>query len=348
MKKIFTISLFLLSLTTAFSQSVGVGTTTPNASAKLDVSSNTQGFLMPRMSTVQRRAIVNAAPGLMVFDLDKNTLYMYDGGNWNPLSFVGENTLSPTPRFPSDATSNKRFGKSVSISGNYAIVGAPGDTSGGGTSKGAAYVFFKSNNSWVQQAKLQAADGVAYDGFGSAVSIDGDYLVVGACFATVAGHYQQGAAYIFNRTGTSWLQQAKLSASDGVENDNFSTALAISGDNVIISAYLATVGSNTGQGAVYAFKRSGTSWPFQNKLVAADGMANNFFGMSVAVSGSYAVIGASNATIGADNNNGAAYVFVQGGGTWTFQTKLNGNAGGSYNFGFSVSISGDLIAVGAP
>jgi phosphopantetheinyl transferase len=325
--------------------------TLPSPKAILDVKSNTKGMHMPRMTTVERNAIVPAQTdaGLMVFDLDKNRIYMFDGQNWLALALSNLNDVPLTNRVPSDSdTHNDNFGTSVSISGDYAIVGAQNKSVGINTLQGAAYIFYRTGNTWTQQAKLTAADGAANDNFGVSVSISGDYAIVGAHGKSGA----QGAAYVFFRTGSTWAQQAKLTAADPVSGDVFGKSVSISGDYVIVAAYAKTVGINFYQGAAYIFFRTGTTWAQQQKLVSTDGAANDAFGHSVSISGDYAIVGAKDKTIGANAAQGAAYIFGRIGASWVQVIRLT-IAGGSPgaandNFGYSVAISGNYAIIGAP
>jgi len=118
-----------------------------------------------------------------------------------------------------DAAALDEFGISVSISGDYAIVGANRDDDGGFGS-GSAYIFKWDGTSWSQQAKLTALDAAAGDYFGESVSISGDYAIVGALNNDDAGQ-ASGSAYIFSRSGTTWNQQTKLTASDAAIGDQF-------------------------------------------------------------------------------------------------------------------------------
>ena len=135
----------------------------------------------------------------------------------------------------SDGARNDRFGYSVSISGDYAIVGADSDDDNGIFS-GSAYVFKRSGTSWTQEAKLLASDGATGDQFGFSVSISGDYAVVGA-FADDDNGENSGSAYLFKRSGTSWTQEAKLLASDGAAGDQFGLSASISGDYAVVGAF---------------------------------------------------------------------------------------------------------------
>ncbi|GAB4041372.1 FG-GAP repeat protein [Spirosoma gilvum] len=199
----------------------------------------------------------------------------------------------------SDTETSDQFGTSVSISGNYAVVGADQKNNG----MGAAYTFSRTGTTWTQQTKLTALDGVTDDNFGASVSISGDYTIVGAD----QKNNGTGAAYVFTRSGTTWTQQAKLTASNADANENFGASVSISGAYVIVGA----PSGNTFTGAAYTFSRTGITWTQQTKLTAFDGASLDQFGNSVAISGDYALVGAS------DHNfsTGAAYGFFRTGAT---------------------------------
>ena len=198
------------------------------------------------------------------------------------------------------------FGLSVAINGNIVVVGAPGYAVGSNSGQGAAYVFVESSGTWIQQAELTASDGVAYDYFGISVAVDGSTVVVGAWSHKVGSNPGQGAAYVFVQSGGTWIQQAELTASDGIANDSFGYSVALSGGTAVAGAFDHTVGSNSYQGAAYVFVQNGEIWSQQTELTASDGDRLDQFGRSVAVSGSTAAVGAySHPNSGA----GAAYVF---------------------------------------
>ena len=243
-----------------------------------------------------------------------------------------------------DGADFDELGLAVAVSGTTALVGAPFDDDHG-ESSGAAYVFVKSGATWVQQAKLTPADGGANDAFGGAVAIAGDTAVIGAVSDDDAAS-DAGAAYVFVRTGTTWTQQAKLTAGDAASNDQLGMSVAIAGDTAVVG----TVNENEHgdrAGAAYVFVRGGTSWSQQAKLTAADGAEADQFGISVAVSGNTAVVGA----YGDDDlgmSSGSAYVFVRAGTSWSQQAKLNAADGAAIDeVGVSVAVDGDTALVGA-
>ena len=244
-----------------------------------------------------------------------------------------------------DGSEHAFFGAAVAIFGDYAIIGARGDDDNGSFS-GSAYIFHRSGNSWLQQAKLTASDGAEDDYFGSSVSIYGDYAIIGAPYDNDNGSLS-GSAYIFHRSGSTWSQQAKLTASDGAERDYFGSSVSISGDYVIIGASNDD-DSGIDSGSAYIFHRSGSTWSQQAKLTASDGAESDFFGGSVAISSDYAIIGAR----GDDDvgrNSGSAYIFRRSGSSWIEEDKLTAADGSEYDsFALSVAISGDCAIVGAP
>ena len=205
----------------------------------------------------------------------------------------------------SDGAYADYFGISVAVDGDTAVIGAIADDDNGNNS-GSAYVFTRSGATWTQQAKLRASDGAADDQFGVSVAVDGDTAVIGASQDDDNNH-NSGSAYVFSRSGTTWTEQAKLTASDGATRDYFGHAVAVNGATAGIGAVYDD-DNDTDSGSAYVFTRSGVTWTRQAKLRASDGAAGDWFGISVAVDGATAVIGAS-----ADDDNGtdsgSAYVF---------------------------------------
>lgn len=246
----------------------------------------------------------------------------------------------------SDAAENDTFGFSVAIDGDYAIVGAYRNDDAGDES-GAAYIFERLGNNWVEQAKLTASDAAAGDNFGHSVDIDNNYVIVGAYGNDDVGN-ETGSAYIFMRTGINWTEQEKLTANDANAGDQFGYSVAIDGDHAIVGARHDDFGSETNSGSSYIFKRSGGDWSQQVKLTASDAAINDLFGLSVDIDGDYAIVGAySNNDAGTDS--GSAYIFRHLENSWTEQIKLTASdASSGDNFGFSVAIDGSYAVVGAP
>ena len=207
---------------------------------------------------------------------------------------------------PGDTSFTQLFGNNVSLDNNTLVTGATGE----GFGQGAGYIFTRSGTTWTQQARLTGESG----NFGAASAIRGDTAIIGAP--------SRGAAYVFTRTGTNWTQQTRLTAADTPLANNFGRSIAYDGNTVLIGANLAPQGGSLNHGAAYVFTGSGANWTQQAKLVAPDGRPDDSFGFSVALSGDTALIGARFANLGANANQGAAYVFTRTGTAWTQQTKL--------------------------
>ena len=283
-------------------------------------------------------------------------IHVNDAGAKGPITidpFVQEATLTA-----SDGAAADIFGYSVAVSGNTVVVGAPHTTLNGNTYQGEAYVFVEPSSGWSgnlnQTAKLTASDGAEDDDFGMKVAIDGDTVVVGAKGATVDGNADQGEAYVFVEPSsgvwpTTMTQTAKLTASDGAADACFGTSVAVSGDTVVVGAWLATVGGNAQQGAAYVFEPISGVWTQTAKLTASDGAAGDGFGWSAAIDGDTLVVGADEA---GNSGPGAAYVFVEPSSGWsgnlTETAKLTASDGAAGDvFGSSVAISGGTVVVGA-
>ena len=193
-----------------------------------------------------------------------------------------------------------------------------------------------------QQAKIQASDIQASDNFAVKVAIDGDTIVAGANNEDT-GAQDTGSAYVFTRSGTTWSQQAKITASDGAVNDLFGIRARIAGDTIIIGA----LQHNSNAGAAYVFTRSGTSWSQQAKLVASDAENGDMFGSSIDMTGDTIIVGAPEEDTGA-SGAGAAYIFTRSGTTWTEAKKIQASDAASNDyFGDFVGISGNTVLVSA-
>jgi hypothetical protein len=245
---------------------------------------------------------------------------------------------------PSNGETGDAFGNSVSLSGDRALVGALADDDEGDNS-GAAYVFDFDGTSWIQTAKLTAADGADFDSFGISVSLSGDRALVGAQGDDDNGT-DSGSAYVFDFDGSSWAETVKLTPTDGVDSDFFGFSVSLAGDRALVGAYFDD-DNGSASGSAYVFDFNGTSWAETAKFTPADGATSDQFGHSVSLSGDRALVGAF-----ADSDNGtasgSAYVFDFDGTNWDEAAKLTPADGADFdNFGISVSLSGDRALVGA-
>ena len=208
---------------------------------------------------------------------------------------------------------------------------------------------------------IVANDGMANDQFGVTVAIDeaGNRAIIGAYFDDDDDNGSaSGSAYIFTRSGTTWTQEARITASDGEENDQFGIAVAIdaAGDRVIVGAWADDDDDNgNNAGSAYIFTRSGAAWNEEDKIIASDGAPEDLFGVAVAIdaAGNRAIIGAYFDDDDDDDNgneSGSAYIFSRSGTAWTEEQKIIAmDRAADDQFGVAVSIDapGDRVIVGA-
>ncbi|MFO7683899.1 MAG: Calx-beta domain-containing protein [Chloroflexota bacterium] len=256
-------------------------------------------------------------------------VYMHGSGGW-----------TETKLHASDGAADDLFGTDVAIDGDYLVIGAPNDDDYGSYS-GSAYVFKWDGNTWVQQAKLTVNDVGSNGHLGINVDIEGNRILVAAF-----GHDNlTGAVYTFLRNGDSWVQEAKLQASDGEAGDHFGHSVAISGDTAVIGAYRDDAPAND-SGSAYIFTFNVNTWQQQAKLVAHDGANDVLFGHNVDIQDTTVVVGAPR-----DNElgtrTGATYVYTFNGQQWVEQKLLASNGDTSDEFGNSTAISGNSIIVGS-
>lgn len=193
----------------------------------------------------------------------------------------------------------------------------------------------------LESFKLLASDGEEGDVFGFSVAISGNTCVIGSWSDGISG-----SAYIYHFDGLQWIQQAKLVPSDGAEFDQFGRSVAVSGDTVVIGSWLDDDNGNQ-SGSAYIYRFDGSIWNEEAKIVPSDGDAGDSFGRSVSVSNNTAVVGAY-----FDDDNGVAsgsvYVFNFDGAQWIEEAKLLPSDGAARdNFGNSISVSEDIIAIGS-
>jgi hypothetical protein len=250
----------------------------------------------------------------------------------------------------SDGAAGDSFGYSVSLSGDTLAVGVERDDVGANGNQGSVRVFVRSGTSWSAQATLTASDGAASDEFGYSISLSGDTLAVGVPVDDVGANGNQGSVRVFVRSGTSWSAQATLTASDGAVSDEFGYSISLSGDTLAVGVLSDAVGTNTFQGSVRVFVRSGTSWSAQATLTASDGAAGDQLGGSVSLSGDTLAVGVERDAVGANGSQGSVRVFVRSGTSWSAQATLTASDGavGDGLDGISISLSGDTLAVGVP
>ncbi len=284
-------------------------------------------------------------------------IFRNTSGTWKMLRKV----VAVEPKFGDE------FGYSVAISEDFAIVGAPNDdvpVSGGvpQSNQGSAQIYKRDSTTWSFEQTITGSYAGNGNRFGWSVGISGNFAIVGVPLdgTTAPVNYgKSGSAYIFFRGSIgTWKQSALLNASDKAAGDEFGNSVAISGDYAIVGAMLedhnATGGSTlSSAGSAYIFKRNGNNWTQAKKIVASDREASDKFGVSVSISGDYAIVGAYNEDQDKAGGNtlsdaGSAYIFRNTAGNWTQANKIvSSDRGGSDLFGYSVAISEDYAIAGA-
>ncbi len=247
-------------------------------------------------------------------------------------------------KLPTVGDPGDNLGVSVALSGDRALVGANKRHD----ARGAAYVFVRTANGWVLESELEAPEGTAGDAFGWSVAIDGDRAVVGA-YGRDGG---RGAAYVFDRAASTWTHHATLLAPDGGAGDNLGVSVALDGDQVVAGAPFHD-GQATDGGAAYAFDLANDDVRLAGKLTDPGGQAGDYFGWSVALRDTRALVGSrfddDEARGEAGKNVGSALLYTHVGDGWTAESKLlRPTATRSAGAGVSVALSDRHALVGAP
>ncbi|MCB9618301.1 MAG: FG-GAP repeat protein [Sandaracinus sp.] len=271
----------------------------------------------------------------------------------------GGDVLSPMARLVSPGASYERFGDAVALDGTTLVVGAPRSNRSGAVRAGAAYVFEYAAGAWSHTATLESAwPHEAWEGFGTAVAVSGDRIVVGAPDRDVAGKTDAGAAFVFTRSGGVWSYAATLTIGSPGASDKLGASVAVAGDTIVVGAprrdvFVGLGGTYTDAGAAYVFGPSGSSYAWQQTLVAPDRRAGDLFGVRVAATSATDVrrvlVGASGADLGRGANAGAAYVFAAAPSVaFPAGSKLvAGTPATNAGFGGAVALSTTTLAVGA-
>ena len=244
--------------------------------------------------------IIGAPDNSNVNGADAGIVYLYARilNNWN----------FETTVLASNKLVQPLFGASVAVSDSFAVIGAEGKS----TDAGAAFVYERTETGWRQIAELSATDGDGGDAFGHAVDISGDLIVVGAPGNDNENGDNAGAAYIFLRGSMGWSEQARIIGSDGADQDNFASSVAIDGSIVAIGAPFADPPSGEDAGKLYIFTPDGQLWSEQEILMLEQGRRNDNLGASLALENTTLVAGTPQDA----SRNGAVFVFEQVAGSW--------------------------------
>jgi len=230
------------------------------------------------------------------------------------------------------------FGRSVSIDGNYAVIGQNGYIGG------AAHIYKKNGSKWIHQTQILPGNDEFNKHFGNSVSIEGDTVLIGESSQGYPYHTDYGSAYVFKKDiNGQWNQVSKLSPTKGCINDFFGCSVSLSKDTALIGASGDNIkGADTG--SAYIFKYNGTGWHQKEMLIPNDSGWGDNFGISVSLDGDTALIGSLS-----DNEKGSAYIFKYNGTKWNQEAKLIPSNSTNYlMFGYSVSLDGNTALIGAP
>lgn len=313
---IFLSVILLISCTLSFAQNVGIGTTNPTE--KLDVAGNIKSDTAKHNVL---KVIPNAGIGkILTSDVEGNAKWQTNNaaaagnvgfGVWGDCATNG-NISEYTPVADATGAPNNAFGYSVSISGNYAIVGSFGDN----TNQGSASIYQYNGSNWVFMQKLTDPTGAANDYFGISVNISGNYAIVGSYRDDVGVNADQGSASIFQFDGSSsWVFKQKLTDVSGAIDDYFGVSVSISGNYAIIGAYGDNGAAGIDQGSILIYQYNSGSWVFMQKIADATGAASDAFGYSVSMSGTYAIVGAYNDNVGGLSGQGSVSIYQYNGAT---------------------------------
>ncbi|MBI1784737.1 hypothetical protein HYR69_06290 [Candidatus Sumerlaeota bacterium] len=309
---------------------------------KLTAADGAAGDIFGNCLSVSGNAIAVGAPYSDPSFTDQGAVYVF---RYNGTSWVQEQKL-----VASDGASGDAFGNSVSIDNGVIVAGANGDNNGAVLDQGSSYVFRFNGSSWVQEQKLTASDGAANDWFGWSVSINANAVIIGSIYDDIGGNTDQGSAYVFRYNGSSWSQEQKVTASDGLAADHFGRSVGLDGPLAIIGADQDDIGLNVDQGSGYVFRYNGSSWLQEQKVTSSDGAANDLFGHPVAISGNVILAGALFHDITSNPDQGSAYVFRYNGSTWIQEQELSlpGDLGSANdNFAIRSQVNGNVAIVGA-
>jgi hypothetical protein len=258
------------------------------------------------------------------------SVYQFNGTSWVFMQKI------------TDATGalDDHFGQSVSVSGTYIIVGAPEDDNGGIVDQGSVSIYQYNGSTRTLMEKKLDATGAADDRFGYSVSISGNYVIVGAPEDDVVPNIDQGSASIFQYNGVNWVLKLKITGTTGVAaNDQFGHSVSISGNYAIVGAF----GFNSGMGSSIIYNYSGGSWILMQQLTDPTGASNDFFGISVAISGNYAIVGASGDFI-ETSPLGSSTIYTRMGAGWQkLQFVSDPNGVPFDSFGISTAIDNTTL-----
>ncbi|WP_235294886.1 FG-GAP repeat protein [Portibacter lacus] len=316
---------------------VGIGTNSPDASSKLEIESTDQGLLIPRLSSDARKAINSPAPGLLVYDTDKRTIYLFDGQKWLPFAFATDTaSLPPTERTTGSLTTS--LGYSLAI-GSAGVVS--------GTDNGRVFMFKSDNGNYTEiEEIISTSPNPAQEKFGKDVAIAGDWLAVGA----PGGPGDTSKVYIFERVASSWVQRQILKNNTFSEiNSGFGFSVAMSGNRLVIGSPFNDPFSSADEGVFFIYTRNSTTYaPIFATFQPGGGnfAAGDYFGWDVDIEGDYILVGAP----GHNNKEGKVYFYriINNSLTLDYQRPYSTVDQPNVYYGYSVGIDPNGAIIGYP
>lgn len=317
---------------------VGIGISSPHSAAALEISSNDKGLLPPRMTSASRNAISNPPNGLIVFDTDKQCLFLRQGNVWFPLSVdVSNNKIQKVPSYGNSNSDN--FGSSVSIDPPFAIVGDPDFSGGGFTNNGSITIFFDNNGTWAFYQKIDNPNPSNQDMFGFKVAIYDSTLVV-SCPGDNNTFTDQGSIYIFDYTPSGFVQTDQVFDSNPQQDARFGEALDMYKDIILVGSPKYNVGANTNAGRLELISLLGGNWVTNGSINGTQ--TNGNFGFSVARDSLVMTIGEPGFDNGGLTDVGRVHRY--GNNTAAFISSFTGNIE-DLRLGHEVDIKNDTVLV---
>jgi hypothetical protein len=326
----------------------------PHPSAQLEVKSNQKGFLPPVMSTNARRAIVNPAEGLMVFDSSKQALFVFTRGGWQSFNLTSESLgVSNGSAFPNPGfSSNELVGHKVEIFGDYAYLGAVGSTISGKVNQGSVYMYKYENGAWNFISKIIAPDGQAGDLFSTDISATEEYVFIAASSDSYGENIAQGSVYIYKWIDNVLTYQSKVTGSNATSGDRFGIDVEAKGNLLVVGASMDDIGENSNQGSVYFFELDGNNWVEKQKYFATANVgSNNLFGKGIFIDRNFVTVGCdylnTSGTYGF-NRNRISIFSREGTGDWLLHSEIVNPTGQNFEaFGYSLTLKDDILTVSA-
>lgn len=277
-------------------------------------------------------------PNLGVHEAGSVRVFKKTAAGWEYLTHI----ISPFPG------SERQFGRSVSMDGNFLLAGEHGAHA----QQGRAYIFSVDNNgAAVLKANLLAPDAVNDDYFGYATALSGNNAAVGAPFKSINGNLQQGKVYFYRRdvAANIWLPLPAVTSPDATALERFGESISMSGNFVAIAAPDATLnGYQTNRGKVFIYQLTGNAWNLTASFTSPDYIGREMFGKSLFLKGDTLLVGATQYVYQPDNGNGRVHLYIRNGNNWVYQTTLTASDGKKSDaFGSSVYLHNGYIAVGA-